>query len=124
MLIHLDVPAEVADDLFSEDLAGIVGSNRSAGEVVQAVVTVVGLAANLVSIVVAVETMPTVVRRLLTWLRRSGGGDGPPVQHEIQVQSTTGRTQIVVADSSKSVDIVVVQILDVLNQPEAGGNSE
>jgi hypothetical protein len=68
----IDVPEPFGLSLFDDDLAGVPLRDRSSGSVGQAVIEVLGVAANTTSIVVAVAAFPDIARRLLKWIR---GGD-------------------------------------------------
>lgn len=71
MDLIVDVPEQFALSLLTDDLAGLPLRDRSDGAVVQTVIEVFGVAANLTSIVVAAAEFPEIARRLLAWVRRS-----------------------------------------------------
>jgi hypothetical protein len=110
--LTLDLPEPVALELFADDTAGVPATDRSnALYAVHAAVTVVGVAANLMTVVVSGGDLPEVARRLAAWVRGTAPSSNASAtgRREVRITAPAGATTVVTVagDGSMSVDVVV-----------------
>ena len=70
MSVTLRLPEEVANEVLDEGLAGLPLRDRADASLIAAVVDIVGIASNMVTMVVAVPALSDVARRIVRWARK------------------------------------------------------
>src|SRR5690348_3250775 len=108
MSVVMSVPSDVAEDLFAHDLAARALKSRGEPAAISAVIEVVGVAANLVTIVVAVPEVREVLQRGLGWALRRSPRTCDNETSVIRVRVANGTEKIL---SSSSTDEELRQII-------------
>jgi hypothetical protein len=98
MTLTARLPVDLADDLVLESLADPALAAR-AGPVLTASLDLIGLAANLGTILISAEAVPEVCRRIHSWVRREHlPGPSPAHKVAIRVVTATGRTTEIIIE--------------------------
>jgi hypothetical protein len=120
--VVIAVPAEVAESLLNDDLAGRPLKRRGEPTVIAATLEVVGLAANLVTVVVAVPQVRDMIRRTIRWALRR-----PEVKQEaeqvvltIRFPSGIAKTIPLNADSAQ-IEVLAKEIEAESEAKKSGG---
>jgi hypothetical protein len=108
-LLVFAVPAAIADELISADLAEKQLPSRGAGEVAQFVLAVTGLAADSVSLVVSAAAVKDVWRKIMAVLRRTPQAEKLRIQVGDHVDITIDLDWL--ADYHGEVDNIVLRSL-------------
>ncbi|MEV0460922.1 hypothetical protein [Catellatospora methionotrophica] len=110
MEAYLEVPAEFAEVMFAQDLAGIPDSDRSAAEAGVTALEVVGLVANLATIVVSIDELRDTVERFVRWASRRQSGSAASTVVEVRVVAADGTETRVVVEGPRSIEKLVVHV--------------